>query len=370
MRITSPNNSNNNHKDNPNHERTVLLINIIVMSLITLAAVAVAMLFYLMLRRSEATLDTYTSRLNGENGVTKSLYTQEELDEAVTSAQHAGENDGAKDIKQQIMAQLGSGNTTLSMLRDLFPEDIVVGNSGRYYFYPVQNTLGLNDYGEGDFLINQDGLLVYQGTDAGVQLEQAIHVTADAGRIDWEDVAADHVDAAMIYIGGRDAEGEFQEDERWEYNLKGAHEAGLKVGIYYSLSIVSEEEAQEDVDHLIELLEPYDEMINGYAAISIRIPESGDRTASVTRATRTGSLRLICDALQLAGYQPMIYESLTSMMLLTETEQLTDVARWISNDGAELYFPYTFTMWRYTTEGSVNGIKGNVARDVILTKSN
>lgn len=370
VRITRPNNSNNKRQDNPNHDRSVLLINVIILSFITLAAVAVTMFFYLMLRRSEATLQTYTNRLNGENGTEKSLYTQEELDEAIASAQYAGENDGAKSIKQQIMAQLGSGNTTLSMLRDLFPEDIVVGNNGRYYFYPVQNTLGLNDYAEGDFAINQDGLLLYQGTDAGVQLEQGIHVTADLGRIDWEDVAADHVDYVMIYVGGRDADGEFQEDKRWEENLEGAHDAGLKVGVYYSLSIVSEEEAQEDADHLVELLEPYDEIIDSYAAISIRIPEDGDRTEGVTRATRTGSLQLICDTLQLAGYQPMIYESLTSMMLLTETEQLTDVARWIANDGATLYFPYTFTMWRYTMEGSVNGIDGNVPRDVLITKSN
>lgn len=368
MRISrSTNNTNNKRWDNPNRDRSLLLINIIILSMITLAAVAATAFFYLSLRRSEATLQTYIDRLNGQNGVEKSLYTQEELDARREDARIAGENTGENNIKQQIQGKLGSGKTTLSMLRDLFPEDIVVASGGRYYFSPVQNSLGLNDYAEGDFKIDQDGLLVYQGSDDSVHLTQGIHVTADTGRIQWGRVAQDHVDYVMIYIGGRDADGEFQEDDRWEENLKAAHEAGLTVGVYYSLSIVSEQEAQEDADHLVELLEPYADMIDGYAAISIRIPEDGDRTEGVSRATRTGSLLLLCDTLELAGYRPMIYESLTSMTILTENDQLVDVARWIANDGADLYFPYTFTMWRYTTEATVDGINGSVARDVLIT---
>lgn len=367
VKISRNNNTDNKRWDNPNRDRSLLLVNIIVLSMITLAAVAATAFFYLSLRRAQAELQNYSDRLSGQNGVGKSLYTQEELDARRDDARISGESIGENNIKQQIQARLGSGKTTLSMLRDIFPEDIVVGNNGRYYFYPVQNTLGLNDYETGDFAIGQDGYLVYQGTDDRVHVLQGIHVTADTGRIDWDLVAQDHVDYAMIYIGGRDAEGEFREDDRWEENLLEAHDAGLTVGVYYSLSIVSESEAQEDADHLIELLEPYEGIIDGYVATSIRIPEDGDRTLGVSRATRTGSLRLVCETLQLAGYQPMIYESLTSMMLLTEPDQLTDVPRWIANDGAELYFPYTFTMWRYATEGTVNGIDGGVARDALIT---
>lgn len=367
MKIARSNNNDSKHRDNPNVDRSVLLVNVIVLSLITLAAVAVAMFCYLYMRRQDATLQTYTDRLYGENGVTKSLYTQEELDAQVEAARTAGEDNGEYQVKQRIQAQLGGGTSTLSMLRGLFPENIVVANAGRYYFYPVQNSLGLNNYGEEDYALNADGLLIYQGTDPSVQLMQGIHVTAETGEIAWDKVAEDHVDYAMIYVGGRDADGDFQEDDRWEENVEAAHDAGLSVGIYYSLSIVSEEEAEEDAARLVKMLEPYDEIIDGYAAISIRIPEDGDRTEGVTRATRTGSLQLLCSTLQEAGYQPMIYESLTSMMLLTEPDQLTDVARWIANDGASLYFPYTLTMWRYTTEGNVNGIDGNVARDVMIT---
>lgn len=361
------NNTNGQHRDNPNRDRSILLVNVIVMSLITLGAVAAAMFFYLESRRSEAALQSYVDQLNGQNGVEKSLYTQEELDARREDARISGENAGESSLKQQIQAQLGSGNSTLSMLRDIFPEDIVVANAGRYYFYPVQNTLGRNHYEEGDFVLDTDGRLSYQGADTGLQMTRGIHVTAETGRIDWDQVAADHIDYAMIYVGGRDEDGDFQEDARWTENLEAAHEAGLTVGIYYSLSVTSESEAQEDADHLVELLKPYADMIEGYAAVSIKIPEDGSRTVGVTRATRTGSIRLVCDTLQLAGYQPMIYESLTSMMLLTEPEQLKDVARWIANDGAALYFPYTFTMWRYATDGSVDGIDGNIALDAWIT---
>lgn len=368
MKIARSNNSIEDKRwNNPNRERSLMLINIIILSLITLAAVGVAAVFYLMLRRSEATLQTYQDQLHGQNGIEKSLFTREDLDQRLEDARLLGENAGAKAVKQQIQAELGAGNTTLSMLRELFPEDIVVANNGRYYFYSVQNSLGRNDYVEADFAIGPDGVLTYQGTDAGVQLTQGIHVTAETGDIDWQAVAADDIDYVMIYVGGRDAEGEFQEDASWTENLEGAYDAGLSIGVYYSLSVVSEEEAEEDAQRLALMLEPYDEMIDGYAAISIRIPESGDRTEGVSRTTRTACLLDICNTLQLAGYQPMIYESLTSMMMLTETEQLTEVARWIANDGAQLYFPYTFTMWRYTAEGTVDGIDGNVARDALIT---
>lgn len=349
---------------NPNRERSILLLNIIILCLITLTAIGTAAFFYLQLQASNAALHEMNARLNGTDGQDKTLYTQEELDAQLENVRIIGEETGERDIKTVIQSALASGRTTLSMLRELFPEDVVVANEGQYYFYPVSDDIPHNSFHEGDYGLDEHGLLIYKGDDVNISLTQGIQVSAQSGDIDWEAVAADHVEFAMIYVGGRNSDGELTADEAFADNIKSAKDAGLSVGIYYSLAARTTDEAQEDAEWLIDLLSPYDEAIDSYAAILVRTPESGDRTKGVSRAVWTDNLLIVSNTLKLAGYQPMLFSNLTAMMMQTEPDAIAGLARWVSNVGTDLYYPYTFDMWRYTSDSVVDGIEEPVARCV------
>lgn len=358
----------NGKAHNPNHERSILLFNIIILCLITLAAIGTAAFFYLRMQTANAAMHDMNSRLHGTDGQVKSLYTQEELDSLLENERILSEEAGERDVKTIIQSALASGRTTLSMLRELFPEDVVVSNEGRYYFYPVSTEIAQNTFAEGDYSLDPDGLLTYQGEDVNISLTQGIQVSAESGEIDWNAVAEDHVDYVMIYAGGRNSDGELAEDEAFAENLKGARKAGLTVGVYYSLMATTTEEAQEDAEWLIDLLEPYEEDITGYVAVMIRTPEEGDRTRGVSRTIWTDNLLIVSNTIKLAGYQPMLFSNLTATMMQTEPGAIADLARWVSNVGSDLYYPYTFTMWRYSTGSVVDGIGVPVARSAMLTQ--
>ena len=61
-----------------------------------------------------------------------------------------------------------------------------------------------------------------------------IDVSSHQGTVDWEAVAADGIDFALVRLGNRGySEGSLHVDEQGAANLDGARAAGLDVGTYF-----------------------------------------------------------------------------------------------------------------------------------------
>ena len=45
-------------------------------------------------------------------------------------------------------------------------------------------------------------------------------------------------------------------------------------------------------------------------------------------------------------------------------EQLEEYEKWFAQYDTQLYFPYEFTIWQYTDEGTVDGISADVDLNV------
>lgn len=67
-----------------------------------------------------------------------------------------------------------------------------------------------------------------------------------------------------------------------------------------------------------------------------------------------------CEAIRDAGYTPMIYQNKKTTMFKLDLERLTDYDFWLAEYNSEPTYYYDFTMWQYTSEGSVPGIEGDV----------
>ena len=76
--------------------------------------------------------------------------------------------------------------------------------------------------------------------------------------IDWEKVAADGIDFAMIRVGYRGSTaGQIYTDEYFEKNIAGATAAGLKVGVYFYSQAINAEEAAEEAAFVLNAIRPY-----------------------------------------------------------------------------------------------------------------
>ena len=82
-----------------------------------------------------------------------------------------------------------------------------------------------------------------------------IDVARYQGTIRWAEAAASGVDFAMVRVGMRGmAEGEISPDSNARYNLQEAEKNGVKLGVYFFSTAISQEEAVEEA--AAELEEP------------------------------------------------------------------------------------------------------------------
>ena len=100
-----------------------------------------------------------------------------------------------------------------------------------------------------------------------------IDVSSFQGEIDWDAVADDNIDFAMVRVGFRGTgTGSLNTDKYYEQNIRGAMRAGLETGVYFFAQAVTVEEAIEEADYVISLLDGLD--INGPVAYDWEMHDS------------------------------------------------------------------------------------------------
>jgi GH25 family lysozyme M1 (1,4-beta-N-acetylmuramidase) len=180
------------------------------------------------------------------------------------------------------------------------------------------------------------------------------------GEINWEKVAADDVEYAFVRLGIRGyTEGEILEDDTFVDNIEGALDNDIEVGVYFFTQATSVEEAEEEAQYVLDMIEPYD--VTYPVVLDVEaVSNSKARTADLTAEERTEYAIAFCEKIRGAGYTPMIYGNLKSFMLMLDLEQLEDYDKWFACYTDDFYYPYAFKIWQYSDEGSVDGITGNV----------
>jgi GH25 family lysozyme M1 (1,4-beta-N-acetylmuramidase) len=340
-------------------------ISIIFLSLVALLALSFSVALLIknaMLKREEEAVRSELEALNNEG-----YYTEIETQLLVDEAKKEAAEETEKSIKSTIQRKLEAGDGTTATIRSLFPDQIVVASSGRYYFFPISDEIEHHPFGEDDFEFDEKGYLRYVGTDMNVHAKQGVDVSRFQGDIDWEKVANAGIEFAIIRSGFRGTtEGKILQDDYFEDNIKGATKNGIDVGVYFYSQALNEEEALEEVQMMLDMIEPYD--ITYPVVIDVESAESDSaRTASLSTDEYEKVAKVFCDAVQKAGYKPMIYGNVKSFTLLMDAVDVDDYDIWIAYYGTPLYYPYHFNIWQYTSTGSVDGISGNVDLNICFT---
>lgn len=222
---------------------------------------------------------------------------------------------------------------------------------------PVLAAIPANSYDLSAFQ-SEDGRMTY--TADGVNTALGIDVSSHQGTIDWDKVADDGIQFAMIRSGGRYyGSGVMFEDTQFQNNIKGAIKAGLDVGVYFFSQAVTVEEAQEEAQFVLDLIEEYD--LTGPVVFDWEnISDNSARTNGVDRATLTAMANAFCETVEEAGYPPMIYLNQYLGYLRYDLEGVIQYPFWLAQYNAYPGFRYDFQMWQYTDAGQVDGIDSRV----------
>ncbi|MDR0992069.1 MAG: glycoside hydrolase family 25 protein [Ruminococcus sp.] len=221
-----------------------------------------------------------------------------------------------------------------------------------------------------DDLVYENGRYTYV-QDGFVTSYTGIDVSRHNGDIDWEAVAADGIDFAIIRVGYRGySEGVMQDDSKFTENIEGALAAGIPVGVYYYSQAISVNEAREEAAYVVEKIAPYE--ITYPVVFDVEITEAGEdgdfpRQNEISGSDLTDVANAFCEHIRDAGYTPMIYANLRMAYLKLDMRRLAGWDFWISEWRDEEHDPsfyYDYQIWQYASDGQVAGIDGDVDMNI------
>ncbi len=181
-----------------------------------------------------------------------------------------------------------------------------------------------------------------------------IDVSSWQGVIEWQRVKSDrNGQFAML----RAAYGR-ERDERFEENYSEAVKADIPVGAYlYSLAL-SEQEAAEEADFLLELIRDKDLKY----PIAFDIEERSQ--VDLGKEKVSAIIEAFCSRIENAGYYVMVYSYESFLTTLLDETVLRKYDLWVADVGATPSISYG--IHQYSFKGQVEGIKGDCDLDVSL----
>ena len=175
------------------------------------------------------------------------------------------------------------------------------------------------------------------------------------------------MDFAFIRLGFRGYEsGKIVLDSKYEDNIAGSIKAGLDTGVYFFTEALTEKEAIEEAEFVIENLKDHPITM----PVVIDVEESANtektRTKDLTAEQRTKNVIAFCKRIKEAGYEPMIYGNLKSFMIMMDFEKLENYDKWFAYYRFPFHFPYKIKVWQYTSTEKVDGIEGNTDVNIMF----
>lgn len=203
-----------------------------------------------------------------------------------------------------------------------------------------------------------NGLKFYH-QDGELRSRIGIDVSYAQKEIDWKKVKEDGIDFAMIRLGFRGYEsGWLNLDEYFHKNISGAQAAGIETGVYFYSQAISEKEAEEEADFVLEQIKNY--RITYPVAYDWEVVSGSEaRTDNISSDTLNNCALAFCRKVEESGYKPVVYASLNllrSQFDKYDIHTISEYDLWLAEYKDYPEYPYYFRMWQYTDEGKISGI--------------
>ena len=240
------------------------------------------------------------------------------------------------------------------------------GAGGMLWIRPSE-ILPLSPYSSGDFAA--DGSFInYTGSE--YRAYRGVDVSEHQHEIDWDAVASDGVEFAIIRAGYRGySQGGLNEDPYFRRNIEEAKRVGMRVGVYFFSQAINTREAIEEANYLLNLIADY----------TIDLPVFFDwepiyggedvRTEGVSGDVITECCLAFAQTIYSAGYEPGVYFYRSQGYFDYDLERLSNMVFWSAAIGSSPDFYYDHRFWQYSYTGMVSGIEGGVDLDLLFEKT-
>lgn len=221
--------------------------------------------------------------------------------------------------------------------------------------------MDLNQY-DRDKFVESNGYIRYEDGKSVLGVDVSEH----QGTIDWQAVKNAGMDFVILRVGYRGmTEGLLNVDATFEQNYQGAVDAGLKVGVYFFSQAITEKEAQQEADFVLETLNgrelSYPVVFDWETPIpSEELPAEDLRAYNMSGEEVTSFAKAFCQRIEKKGYTACVYTNKHMAYNSFNLEELKEYALWYAEYQPAPSLYYDFRIWQYSASGTIPGIEGNV----------
>jgi len=234
----------------------------------------------------------------------------------------------------------------------------IVYSDGSEEWVQINPYIEKNNY---DFtnLVSNDGKMKYYSDGKKISY-LGVDISRYQKDVDFEALKSDGIEFVMIRVGARGYKtGELQLDEYFQENIKKASEAGLDIGVYFFSQAVTQEEAVEEAQLVLDNIKDY-EILYPVAYDMEFIENDTARVETLTRDERTAMAAAFLNHINNSGYTPMLYGDTEWLVKRIDVAKFNASCIWLAEEADIPKYPYRYEMWQYTTQGQVRGINGFV----------
>lgn len=189
-----------------------------------------------------------------------------------------------------------------------------------------------------------------------------IDVSSHNGEIDWQTVAKS-TDFAIIRAGYRGyGNGRLVADSRLEENLKGAAEAGIPVGVYFYSQAITENEAKEEADFVLDLIEGCSIALPVFIDFEYAHGENGELTgrlfeSGLTKTQASDIINAFCERINRGGKYAGVYSSSSMLNFDIASSKINENAYiWVADYNKAVTYLGSYDIWQYNKYGSCEGV--------------
>lgn len=198
----------------------------------------------------------------------------------------------------------------------------------------------------------------------GMTVTLGIDVSKWQDSVDWYKVKAAGVKYVILRCGyTRVHSFNMNKDERFDKFIKEAHDAGLKIGIYYFSQATTVSEAEKEAKKTLEQIKPYKDLITLPVFMDIETGKMSGKAYRINKVSRTQGTKNVlayCKIIEDAGYKAYYYGNPNDLANMCDVSLLGDYGCWLARYATSTTYSGAYDFWQYTSVGKVKGISGGV----------
>ena len=191
--------------------------------------------------------------------------------------------------------------------------------------------------------------------------------------LNWEEIHNAGIDFAFVRVGSRDsASGSIYEDTAADSHIQAALENDINIGLYIFSQALTEKEAREEANFVLNQIDKYDWDVTLPIVIDREKGSYNRLTAGkLSKTKETAVCQAFADTIVEAGYQASVYASYSWIKSYINTDDLMDCGIWIArynntttsntkSGTAYADVPYDYDFWQYSSTSRVDGYSRNL----------